>query len=103
MGMLRRIRSLFRRDARAREMDEELRFHLEMREQRNMDEGMQPAEARRRARVRFGNPTVWRERVSEVDMLLLPQTVWQDVRFGARMLKRHLGFTLTAIFALGLG
>ncbi|MGA8530150.1 MAG: ABC transporter permease, partial [Acidobacteriaceae bacterium] len=101
--MLRRIRSLFRRDAHAREMDEELRFHLEMREQRNMDEGMQPAEARRRARVRFGNPTVWRERVSEIDLVLLPQTVWQDIRFGARMLKRHLGFTLTAVFALGLG
>lgn len=103
MGMFRRIRSLFRGEAVSRELDEEMDFHLKMREQRNIEEGMKPAEARRRARLRFGNPAVWRERVSEVDLLLLPQTVWQDVRFGSRMLKRHLGFTLTAIFALGLG
>ncbi|HEX3986182.1 MAG TPA: ABC transporter permease [Acidobacteriaceae bacterium] len=103
MAWLRRIRSLFRRDVHSRELDEELRFHMEMREQRNVDEGMQPAEARRRARVRFGNPTLWRERMSEIDLPLLPLTVWQDVRFGARMLRRHVGFTLTAVFALGLG
>ncbi len=103
MGMFRRIRSLFRGEAVSRELDEEMDFHLQMREQRNIEEGMKPAEARRRARLRFGNPAVWRERVSEADLLLLPQTVWQDVRFGSRMLKRHLGFTLTAIFALGLG
>ncbi|MGC2580851.1 MAG: ABC transporter permease, partial [Acidobacteriaceae bacterium] len=102
MAWLRRIRSLFHRDAVAREMDEELQFHLEMRAQRNVEEGMKPGEARRRARLRFGNPAVWRERMSEVD-LVLPQTVWQDVRFGLRMLRRHLGFTVTAVFALGLG
>ena len=103
MAWLSRMGSLFRRGDHAREMDEELGFHLEMRAQRNMDEGMQPAEARRRARLRFGNPAVWRERMSEVDLLLLPQTVGQDLRFGVRMLRRHVAFTVTAIFALGLG
>jgi putative ABC transport system permease protein len=103
MGWLRRIRSLSRRDALAQEMDEELRFHLEMRAQRNVDEGMKPEEARRRAGLRFGNPAMWRERMSEIDLPLLPETIWQDVRFGVRMLRRHKGFTLTGVFALGLG
>lgn len=103
MGMLRRIRSLWRRERGARDLDEELSFHLAMREERNRAEGMAPEEARRRARLRFGNPAVWRERVSEVDVLQLPETIWQDVRFGARMLLRHKGYTLIAVFALGLG
>lgn len=103
MAWLGRIRSLLRRDAVARDLEEELKFHLSMREERNRAEGMEAAEARRRARVRFGNPAVWRERMSEIDVLQLPATVWQDVRFGARMLLRHPGYTLMAVFALGLG
>jgi predicted permease len=103
MGWLRRVGGLFRRDGRDGEYDEELRFHLAMREQRNLDQGMATGEARRAARVRFGNPAVLRERMREVDLMLFPQTVWQDLRFGARMLARHAGTTAVAVFALAVG
>jgi macrolide transport system ATP-binding/permease protein len=103
MGWLRRWGGLFRRDGRDGEYDDELRFHLEMREQRNVDEGMGEGEARRAARVRFGNPAVLRERMREVDLMLFPQTVWQDLRVGARMLVRNAGTTVVAVFALAVG
>lgn len=74
-----------------------------MSEQHNLDQGMTPDEARRRARLRFGNPTVWRERVSEINLMLFPQTVCQDVRFGGRWLLRNFGFTAMAVVALAMG
>jgi predicted permease len=103
MGWTHRLRSLFRRKDHARDLEEELNFHLAMREQRNREHGLSPQEARRQARLRFGNPTLLRERITELDLILLPHTVWQDLRFGARILLRQWGLTLTAIFALALG
>jgi predicted permease len=101
MGWLRRVGGLFRREE--REYDEELRFHLAMREQRNVEQGMGADEARRAARVRFGNPAVLRERMREMDAMLFLQTVAQDLRFGTRMLVRNAGFTALAVFALAVG
>jgi hypothetical protein len=84
-------------------MDEELNFHLAMREQWNVEHGMPPAEAHRDARRRFGNPLLWRERMSEIDRMILPQTILQDLKYGARTLFRNAGFTAVAIVALALG
>ena len=103
MGWIRRIGGLWRRESQERDFDEELEFHVAMREQRNREQGMEPDKARRRARLRFGNATVWKERMSEVDLMLFPQTVMQDLRFGTRLLRRNPTFTAIAVFALGLG
>ncbi len=103
MGWMGRIRAFMRRDQVTEDIDEELDFHLAMREQWNVEQGMPRREARRDARMRFGSPVKWRERLSEIDFLMLPQTVWQDLRFGMRLLVRTPGFTLAAVFALGIG
>jgi predicted permease len=103
MARVSRLRALLRKDKLTREFDEELAFHLAMREQWNVDQGMPPAEAHRDARRRFGNPSVWRERMSEIDLMILPQTILQDLRYGARTLFRNAGFTTIAILALAIG
>jgi predicted permease len=103
MAWISRLRALFHRDKIARELDEELSFHLSMREEWNVDQGMPRAEAHRDARRRFGNPFVWREHMSEIDLMILPQTILQDLRYGARTLFRNAGFTTVAILALTVG
>ena len=103
MAWISRLRALFRRDKLAQDLDEELAFHLSMREQWNVEHGMPRAEARRDARRRFGNPLLLRERMSEIDLMILPQTILQDLRYGTRTLFRNAGFTAVAIFALALG
>ena len=103
MAWIRRLRALFRKEELESDFEEELQFHLSMREQRNAEQGMSNAEARRSARLRFGNPTVWRERMREIDLMTFPQTVMQDLRFGCRMLLRNAGFTAIAVFALAVG
>ena len=103
MGWMRRLQGWLRRDKLAAEWEEELRFHLEMREEWNARSGMARDHARQDAVRRFGNPNLIKERVREIDVLTFPETVWQDVRFAARMLAKHSGFTCLAILALGLG
>jgi predicted permease len=98
-----RIRALFGRERLADEHEEELQFHLAMREQWNVERGLPHAEARRDARIRFGSLSAWRERMSEIDLMILPQTVLQDLRYGARMLVRNVGFTSAAVLALAIG
>jgi predicted permease len=103
MAWIRRLRALFRKEELESDFEEELQFHLSMREQRNVEQGMSNAEARRSARLRFGNLAVWRERMREIDVMILPQTVMQDLRFALRMLLRNAGFTAVAVFALAVG
>ncbi len=103
MAWIRRLRALFRKEELDRDFEEELRFHLSMRERRNVEQGMPHGEARRSARLRFGNPAVWLEQMREIDLMTFPQTVMQDLRFACRMLVRNAGFTAIAVFALAVG
>lgn len=99
----RQARALFHGDRTDHELERELQFHLEMETEKNRQAGMTPAEARRTALVSFGGVERYKEECREVRRFRPLETLWQDVRFGGRILRRNPGFALLAILTLGLG
>jgi predicted permease len=93
---------LFRRAADA-EMDEELRFHIEMETEHNLRAGMSPMEARRRALAAFGGIERHRERLREGRRVPVLEAVGQDLRFGFRSLIRDPWLSLMSIAVVSLG
>ena len=88
MSTLRRISNLFHRSKIDREIEAELQAHLEMRIEDNIATGMSKEAARRDALLNFGNPTVMRERVTGADAALALDSIWADVRYAFRQLRR---------------
>src|SRR3984957_10113332 len=105
MSLFRRISNLITRSKVDREIEAELKSHIEMRIEDSIAEGMSPEEARRDAVLRFGNPTATKERVMAADAALTLESIGMDVRFAFRRLTKSPGFAVTAIltFALGIG
>ena len=101
--LLRRLRYLLQRDRHERELDDELRFHLEMKRRELEGRGLEPAAAATAARRALGNLPLTRDHVRDVWITPWLQGVLQDVRFAGRLLVKQRGFTLDAVLVLGIG
>src|SRR5579863_9978169 len=102
MALLQRMANLFRKSRVNREIEAELRAHIEMRTEENIVAGMPPEEARREALLRFGNPVSTRERAAGADAALSLEGVAADIRFAWRQLKHSPGFAVTAVLTLAV-
>jgi len=102
-ALLHRIAALFRRRGLEKDLDDELRSHLEMAIEINLRKGMSPADARREALRSFGGVEQTKEIYRDQRGLPMIETTLQDLRFGLRMLRRSPGFSILAILCLTLG
>ena len=92
-----------RRRRRYEELGEAMREHLEERVAALMEEGVPRAEAEYRAKREFGNMTRIEEQGREVWQWPRVESVWADVRFALRQMRRSPGFAATAVVTLALG
>jgi len=84
-----------------REINAEVRSHIEMRTADIIAAGMPPEKARRDALLKFGNPTVMRERVAGVDFALNLDIFFRDVQYAFRKLRKTPAFAITVILGIG--
>ena len=92
----------FRRGLTEKQLDSELRFHIEQKVADLVAAGIAPEEARRHARLEFGGLEQVKEECRDVGAAHFLETLIQDLRFGLRMVVRNPRFSLTVILILGL-
>src|SRR5262249_19513804 len=96
-------RNLFHKARTDQDLTDEIDAYLEILVERKIKEGLDPAEARRASLIELGGKEQVKEKVREVSAEHHLETLWQDLRYGVRMLLKYPAFTLVVAITLGLG
>src|SRR5262249_30185044 len=97
------IRRLIHRRSAEKELDEEIRAHMEMEIEKNIADGMSPEDARLAARRSFGSVALSKEDSRAMWGLRSLETLWQDLRYGVPKLLKNKTFTPVGVLSLALG
>jgi macrolide transport system ATP-binding/permease protein len=103
MEFVHRLLSWMRRNSNARDLQEEIELHLELKVQEKIAQGMSKEEARRHAQIDFGNANLAAERSRERWGFVQPEDICRDIAYGMRQFVRNPGFTAIVVITLALG
>ena len=96
-------RNLFHKARKEQELSEEIDAYLEMLIEQKINEGLDPAEARRAALIELGGKDQVKEKVRDARAGHFIETFWQDLRYGLQTLRRNPGFAAVAVLSLAMG
>src|ERR1700760_2563206 len=102
-GFWLRLKAILLRKRFDLDLEDEVAFHLAMQSRNSSPDRNEELLSHEAALRQFGNPTRTRENLREMRSFMFLETLWQDVRFGARLLRNNPLFALVAIVTLAVG